>query len=120
MNSEIILSRFIDNENFYLATSYLKGINPYYHQQQNIYYIRLIGDRELQKFNLIQRNQREILSSLKVKIPNFFEKKPIREIFIIVNNHFTGFAPETANHLKKMFHLTHRDFKSQKSLVDFM
>jgi hypothetical protein len=49
-----------------------------------------------------------------MKTPNIYE------IFIIVNNHFQGFAPESVNMIKKKFGLSYRQFSSQTSLIDFM
>ena len=51
----------------------------------------------------------------------FIKNSPlIYEIFIIVNNHFQGNAPETANELKIKFGLQYRVFNSQKSLIDYI
>ena len=60
--------------------------------RQNSYYIRLIGDRELTVFDRIQRDQKENLSDLVNNITTFKKSPNIYEIFIIVNNHFTGFS----------------------------
>ncbi|MFX1454296.1 MAG: DUF72 domain-containing protein [Promethearchaeota archaeon] len=115
-----ILSNFIDGKRIILGTTYKPGILPYYLENQNVYYIRLIGDRELTTFNRIQRDQKNSLSDLRRNI-EILEKKPnIYEIFIIVNNHFAGFAPESVNQLKKQWGLKFYHFNTQKSLIDFM
>ncbi|MFW9880722.1 MAG: hypothetical protein ACFFG0_47255, partial [Candidatus Thorarchaeota archaeon] len=49
-----------------------------------------------------------------MKIPN------ISEIFIIVNNHFQGYGPESVNIIKKRFGLPYRKVSDQKSLTDFI
>lgn len=115
-----LLSKFIDNENLFLVTSYLKGIEPFYYQNQDSYYIRLIGDREIEKFNVIQRKQESTINELLMRIKKIQQKKSIKEIFIIVNNHFTGFAPETANRIKKTLGLPFEDFKKQRTLTDYL
>lgn len=115
-----IFSKFIDGNGKILATTYMPGIIPYYMQNQNYYYIRLIGDRELTVFNRIQRDQKEAMSNLHKNVQNLMNIPNIYEIFIIVNNHFAGFAPESVNDLKKKFGLLHHNFSNQKSLSDFI
>lgn len=116
----IILSKFIDGKNFILGTTYKSGIIPYYLDNQTSYYIRLIGDRELTIFNRIQREQKNSLSDLNKNVKQLVKLPNIYEIFIIVNNHFAGFAPESVNELKKQWGLNYHQFNTQKSLIDFL
>jgi uncharacterized protein YecE (DUF72 family) len=117
---EEIVSEIIDGTNIILGTTYMPGIEAYYLSNQNSYYIRLIGDRELNVFDRIQRNQEEsvndLLRNLQIikKMPNVFE------IFIIVNNHFQGNAPESINNLKKRLNLPIKEFNQQKKLSDYI
>ena len=115
-----ILSQFIDEEYKILGTTYMPKVSPYYLLDQKYYYIRLIGDRELTVFNRIQREQKEAMNHLQSNVQNLLSRTDIREIFIIVNNHFAGFAPETANRIKKMFDLPLKQFSDQKSMIDFI
>lgn len=115
-----ILSNFIDGKKLILGTTYMPGIIPYYRPNQNYYYIRLIGDRELTVFNRIRRDQKEAINNLYKNIQNLVKIPNVYEIFIIVNNHFQGFAPESVNNLKKKFGLSYRSFSDQKSLTDFI
>ncbi|MHA2390846.1 MAG: DUF72 domain-containing protein [Promethearchaeota archaeon] len=115
-----ILSEFIDGVRLILGTTYKPGIRPYFFKNQNYYYIRLIGDRELTIFNRIQRKQGDARRNLKENIEKLEKKPSIQEIFIIVNNHFQGFAPESANELKKKFGLSYTLFSTQTSLSDFI
>ena len=115
-----ILSKFIDGNQKILGTTYKPGILPYYLTNQKCYYIRLIGDRELTIFNHVQRDQIEALNHLEENIQNLLKIPKIYEIFIIVNNHFAGFAPESVNDLKKKWGLSYRVFNKQKRLVDFI
>ena len=114
-----VLSNFIDGKNNILGTTYKPGIIPYYLDNQSVYYIRLIGDRELTIFNRIQREQKDALSDLNKNINKFVKSPNIHEIFIIVNNHFAGFAPESVNSLKQKWDLHHHVFNTQKNLFDF-
>jgi len=115
-----ILSKFIDGRSVILGTTYKPGIIPFYLDNQTIYYIRLIGDRELTVFNRIQREQKSSLLDLNKHIEQLIKLPNIYEIFIIVNNHFAGFAPESVNDLKKQWGLSYNQFNTQKSLIDFL
>jgi len=115
-----ILHEFIDGERKILVTTYIPGVASFYYNTQKIYYIRLIGDRELSVFNQIQRGQRESLDDLKNNVQILKNSPNIREIFIIVNNHFQGFAPESASMLKKDWGLEYHQFDTQKRLTDFL
>ena len=118
-NSEI-LSKFIDGERIIFGTTYIPGIIPYYMQNQKYYYIRMIGDRELNRFNRIQREQHESLEDLYRNIKELSKAPNIYEIFIIVNNHFQGFAPESVNMIKWKFGLPFHKFSNQTRLIDFI
>ncbi|MFX0105755.1 MAG: DUF72 domain-containing protein [Candidatus Hodarchaeota archaeon] len=115
-----ILSKFIDGENVILGTTYMPGVIPYYMLNQNFYYVRLIGDREITIFNRIQRDQKDDLNDLYKNIQNLMNTPNIYEIFIIVNNHFQGFAPESVNNLKKMVGLPYRALSTQKNLIEYI
>jgi len=114
-----LLSKFIDGKRTLLGTTYMPNVVPFYFPQQNKYYIRLIGDREITAFNRIQREQPEAMSDLESKV-NLLQNDPnIMEIFIIVNNHFQGSGPESANLVKKLFNQEVLQFTNQKRLTDF-
>ena len=115
-----ILSNFIDGKNIILGTTYKPNLIPYYHEDQQYYYIRLIGDRELSIFNRIQRQQKQAKDHLYYNIEEMIKAPNIYEIFIIVNNHFAGFAPESVNELKQKMNLNHRVFNTQRKLEDFI
>lgn len=113
------LSEVINGDTINLVSSYKEGLNTVYYRDQSYYYIRLIGDRSINVFNRVQRNQTEIIEELMRHIKQLQNNSHIKEIFIIVNNHFSGFAPETANQLKKAFDLPVHTFSTQTSLTDF-
>lgn len=115
-----ILSTFINSKNIFLATTYKPDLDPYYHKDQQLYYIRLIGDRELTVFNRIQRRQEKAMEHLHENIKRLSTVPNIYEIFIIVNNHFAGFAPESVNELKKKLDLDYRVFNTQKKIEEFI
>lgn len=116
---EEIVSKIVNGTNNVFGTTYMPGLNAYYLTNQKTYYIRLIGDRELTMFNRIQRNQESSINDL-LRNLQMIEKAPsIREIFIIVNNHFAGFAPESVNLLKKRLNIPLNEFNQQKKLSDY-
>jgi uncharacterized protein YecE (DUF72 family) len=115
-----IISELVDGSQAILGTTYMPGFIPFYYPNQQTFYIRMIGDRELTIFDRIQRKQEEAMKDLKNKINKLSELPNIYEIFIIVNNHFAGFAPETANIIKKMLNLPISKYDMQKKILDFM
>ena len=117
--NENLLSEVIERSKLILGTTYMPGIEAYYMPKQNTYYIRLIGDRELTVFDRIQRDEKEIISNLINNINTLKESPNIYEIFIIVNNHFQGNAPESVNLLKKRLNLPLKEFNQQKRLSDY-
>ena len=114
-----ILSKISDGNRIVLGTTYIPDVSPHYAKNQDWYYIRMIGDRELTIFNRIQRKQEVATKDLKEKVDTLKNSSNIHEIFIIVNNHFTGFAPEMVNNVNKLLKLPYRKFNKQKSLIDF-
>ncbi len=114
------LSQFIDGKHIVLGTTYMPGIDPFYLPNQKRYYIRLIGDRALTKFDKIQRTQSVELEAFEKSIQKLLEIKNIDDVFVIVNNHFMGFAPDSVNLIKKMLSLSFRNFSQQRSLSDFL
>lgn len=98
----------------------MPNIKSYYLQNHNFYYIRLIGDRMLTEFNRIQRSQKEIYENLFKNIQNMIKDPNVYEIFIIVNNHFQGYAPGSINLLKQKLGLSYHNFNNQKKIFDFI
>jgi uncharacterized protein YecE (DUF72 family) len=115
-----ILKSFINGNSRILGTTYMPNVVPFYLPNQTNYYIRLIGDRELTVFNRIQREQTKSLKNLYENLKLLDMITNIYEIFIIVNNHFAGFAPETVNEIKKLLGLPLQRYNSQKSLFDYI
>ena len=115
-----ILSDLVDGFRGILGTTYMPDLIPYYMPNQKSYYIRLIGDRELTVFNRIQRKQEEAMNDLNKNIDILKKSPNVNQIFIIVNNHFAGFAPESVNELKKRFELPIKQFNQQKKIFDFL
>ena len=65
-------------------------------------YVRFMGLRDLQVFDRVQRPQDEIIEFWCEQLRGLAAK----EMYIYVDNYFEGFAPETANKIKRNFELT--------------
>lgn len=108
----------LNKNNIILCTNYIDELKPVYLNSQQSYYIRLIKNRELRKFNRIQRPNYSEWADLLSAINNLQRKPDISDIFIIFNNHFSGFSPQDVNILKKKLNLPFKELK-QKNITDF-
>jgi uncharacterized protein YecE (DUF72 family) len=78
-------------------------------------YIRIMGERDLEKFDRIYRHRDEILNEWADAIKTI----SAADIFVYVDNYFEGFAPETANKLQRLLDLpvtTAAEHEDQPSL----
>lgn len=73
-------------------------------------YIRIMGERDLEKFDRIYRHRDEVLKQW----ANTAEKIVANEVYIYVDNYFEGFAPETARKLQHLLNLTESDAKAHQ------
>lgn len=90
----------------------------------NFVLLRLVGDRELTKFEKIQRNQSETMKTWSQTLREVGDT--VRERFIFFNNHFAGFGPASANEFRRLMGLVELDWSGlaesggpQKTLFDF-
>lgn len=70
-------------------------------------YVRFIGDRALDRFDRIQRDLRGEVEAMRARLEA--EGLPAREVFVVVNNHFMGFGPGTAQIVQDVFGLPRAD-----------
>jgi uncharacterized protein YecE (DUF72 family) len=78
-------------------------------------YIRIMGERDLERFDRIYRHRDEILEQWAHSICRL----QANNIYIYVDNYFEGFAPETANKLRHMLGMpvsNASEFQKQPSL----
>jgi uncharacterized protein YecE (DUF72 family) len=115
-----VISSFRNGRQIILCTTYLEGVEAYYPPDQTKYYIRLIGDRTISKFNDVQRQPGGMVRDLEEHIKILFPSPKIEDISVVYNNHFSGFAPWDANNLKKVLNLPYKEYNTQKSLIDFI
>ena len=117
------LARVVDGTRTVLGTTYLDGVDPTYWPDQQVYYIRLVGNRDLSTFDRVQRTQGAMSAHLTENVDALRTKRDLTQIFIVYNNHFQGFAPRDANALKVQLGLPHTPFSAithQRTLVDFV
>ena len=86
-------------------------------------YVRLIGDRSISdsEFGKIARNRYNLIETWANRLQQNRPNPKLRLAMIMVNNHFEGFAPATANTLRIKLGMSELiwDEKKQKSLGDF-
>ncbi|MFN6963557.1 MAG: DUF72 domain-containing protein [Pyrinomonadaceae bacterium] len=78
-------------------------------------YIRIMGERDLERFDRIYRRRDDVLEQWAANI----RRIEADEIYVYCDNYFEGFAPATANKLLRLLGLGERDFDTvtrQKSL----
>lgn len=78
-------------------------------------YIRVMGERDLERFDRIYRQRDEILEAWASHIGRLSAK----EVFIYVDNHFEGHAPATAGKLQRLLGIPSADpsgLEAQRSL----
>lgn len=78
-------------------------------------YIRIMGERDLEKFDRIYRHRDDVLDEWSQAI----RQLGAHEVYVYIDNYFEVFAPETANKLRRRLGLpvtVPRDFQEQGSL----
>lgn len=112
---------FLREKNICLVWNEISGINNPAPITTDFIYLRLIGDRSIpeKKFGKIIKPKNNLIQKWAEKIKSVENK--INSATIMVNNHFEGFAPGTANSFGLLFGSSDLiwEEKKQKSLTDF-
>ena len=66
-------------------------------------YLRFVGDRALTKFDHLQREGRAEMEAMRERLRE--DGKTEREIFVLLNNHYLGFAPGTVREMQDVLGL---------------
>lgn len=107
-------------ENVTIAGSLQPHVAPFVEKTGEYYIFRFIGDREIDTFGKIQRDANEEMETVKALLESV---DLAGDIYVFFNNHYAGFAPESANAFKTMLGLKMKPFKpagrGQTSLSDF-
>ncbi len=87
-------------------------------------YLRLVGDREINEFKKIQKDQTEVMKTWNKALQEVGAS--VKERFVFFNNHFAGFGPASANEFRRLMGLVELDWSGlkegivpQKTLFDF-
>jgi len=87
----------------------------------NFAYVRLVGERDIDKFDRIVKDRTEELKDWRDRLES--AESEIAHAFVILNNHFAGFGPASANHFRRISGLKEVEFPvsraAQRSLAEF-
>lgn len=90
-----------------LVWTVVPGVQPPYAATAPFLYARFVGDRALTRFDRIQRDLSDEMRSMRRRFED--EGRDVEEVFAVVNNHFMGFAPGSANLLREVLGLPPAD-----------
>ncbi len=76
------------------------GLEPPFWVPGEFLYARFVGDRALTTFDRIQRDGRPTMEAMRARLES--EGAAARDAFLLVNNHFMGFGPGTAELLQRV------------------
>jgi uncharacterized protein YecE (DUF72 family) len=77
-----------------LVWSVYPTVRPPYRMTADFVYARFVGDRALTEFNRVQRDGRPAMEEMKRHFED--EGRSARDVFALLNNHFMGFGPGSA------------------------
>jgi uncharacterized protein YecE (DUF72 family) len=78
-------------------------------------YLRMVGTREITKFDGIQKEMREEMERWATALKK--QRDSIGEGFVFFNNHFAGFGPESVNEFRRLLGMIEVDWsKTQGSM----
>lgn len=85
-------------------------------------YMRFVGDRTIEQFGKIQKDQTDAMKAWTVSLLRAPES---RDKFVFFNNHYAGFGPGSVNEFRRLMGLAQLDWSglakdsAQKSMFDF-
>ena len=87
---------------------------------KDLVYLRIVGDRSIpeEEFGKVHYDKTDVLKKWVTRLQERSDE--IRHAVVMVDNHFVGFAPATANHFRALLDLKELLFidKKQKTLFD--
>lgn len=111
---------FLSDNNLCLVWNEVEGVVNPAHITTDFVYLRLVGDRSISEsdFGTIQKDRSNLIRNWADKVQSI---KNVAFGILMVNNHFEGFAPETANKLRLALGLDKVSWqdRKQRSLSDF-
>jgi uncharacterized protein YecE (DUF72 family) len=94
----LVEGKWVDRESMFAAIPKLT---------KRLSYVRIMGIRDLEEFNRVQRPQDAVIESWCQKLRQLGAK----DIYVYVDNYFEGFAPETADKIKRLLNIARVDPK---------
>lgn len=92
--------RLLEGRRAALVWTVYPGVEPPYWVPGDFLYARFVGDRALTKFDRLQRDGRPAMEAMRAHLEA--EGGSARDAFLVVNNHFMGFGPGTAELLQEV------------------
>lgn len=90
-----------------LVWSIYPGVQPPYRVTGDFLYARCVGDRALTTFDRIQRDYADRMAELRTHFEE--EGRAARDVFVLLNNHFMGFGPGTAQRMQEVLGVPRAD-----------
>lgn len=113
--------KFLQEKNLCLVWNEVDGVTNPAPLTTDFVYIRLVGDRSIpdEEFGQVQKDRTDLIQKWADKLESIKNQVPFA--IVMVNNHFEGFAPVTANKFRVMMGLQYVSWKDtkQRSLFDF-
>ena len=92
--------RLLEGRGAALIWSVYPGVHPPYRATADFLYARFVGDRALTTFDRIQRDATPAMEEMKRRFED--EGRSARDVFVLLNNHFMGFGPGTAQRMQEV------------------
>jgi uncharacterized protein YecE (DUF72 family) len=90
-----------------LIWSVYPGVHPPFRLTADFAYARFVGDRALTTFDRVQREGRAEMETMKAHFED--EGRSARDVFAVMNNHFMGFGPGTAQVMQEVLGIPKAD-----------
>ena len=97
-----------------LIWSIYPGVQPPYRLTGDFAYARCVGDRALTQFDRIQRDLSPQMEELRAHFED--EGRSARDIFVVLNNHFMGFGPGTAQRMQEVLGVPKADLSAAQRM----
>ena len=97
-----------------LVWSIYPGVLPPYRLTSDFLYARCVGDRALTEFDRIQRDYAPQMQELRAHFED--EGRSARDVFVLLNNHFMGFGPGTAQRMQEVLGVPKADLGAAQRL----
>lgn len=95
-----------------LVWSIYPGVQPPYWSTADFLYARFVGDRALTQFDRIQRDGSPAMLTMRERFED--EGRSARDVFVLLNNHYMGFGPGTAQRMQEVLGVPPADLSAAR------